>query len=37
MATVHPSSFLRSDNREEALRQFVADLASVTDHLHDRR
>jgi DNA polymerase len=37
MATVHPSSILRSDNREEALRQFVADLASVTDHLHGRR
>jgi DNA polymerase len=37
IATVHPSSILRSDKREEALRQFVADLGSVTDHLHGRR
>jgi len=36
LATVHPSSILRSDDRDTALEQFVADLAAVTEHPHSR-
>lgn len=36
MATVHPSSILRSDDREAGLDQFVTDLATVAHHLGGR-
>lgn len=35
VATVHPSSILRAEEREEPMRQFVEDLAAVAHHLRE--
>jgi hypothetical protein len=33
MATVHPSSILRADDRDAELKKFVGDLKKVAAHL----
>jgi uracil-DNA glycosylase len=35
LATVHPSSILRAENRDEPMARFVADLATVAHHLRE--
>ncbi len=37
VATVHPSSILRAEDRDEPMRRFVADLATVSQYLQEAR